>query len=91
MVNYSMSCLTEDTCDTRYGLTCVNQTCTCLSSSQYYNGTTCTILLGYLANCSSSIQCNSFLGLSCLMSGCNCNATQYYNGSMCGIWRLFFL
>ena len=84
MVNYTRTCLAEDVCDYRYGLTCVNQTCTCLSSSQYYNGTSCTSLLGYSANCSSSMQCNSFLGLSCSSSACNCNSTQYFNGTTCG-------
>ena len=46
MLNYSANCLAEDTCDTRYSLTCLNQTttytnkCGCLYY-QYYNGSNC--------------------------------------------------
>ena len=88
MLNYSATCLTEDLCDTRYSLSCVNKTssysnCSCLTT-QYYNGSSCNTLLGYQSTCSNSNQCNSNLGLICSSSACNCNATQYYNGSICG-------
>ena len=88
MLNYSATCLTDDLCDTRYSLTCVNQSssfsnCSCLDT-QYYNGSSCTPLLGYQLPCSNSVQCNSNLGLICANSTCNCNATQFYNGSICG-------
>ena len=88
MLNYSAACLKEDLCDTRYSLSCINQTstlsnCSCLAS-QYYNGSTCNTLLTYQSPCTSSIQCNSNLGLLCSSSYCICNATQYYNGSLCG-------
>ena len=88
MLNYSATCLTEDLCDTRYSLTCVNQSssfsnCSCLNT-QYYNGSSCAPLLGYQLSCSNLAQCNSNLGLICVNSTCNCNATQFYNGSICG-------
>ena len=88
MLNYSATCLTEDVCDTRYSLSCINQTsnlsnCSCLKS-KYYNGSECRDLLAYQSSCTNSIQCDSNLGLICSSLSCICNSTQYYNGSICG-------
>ena len=87
MLNYTQACLAEDKCDTRYNLTCLasSQTCGCLTTTtQYYNGSSCSYLLGYLDTCSNSMLCNHYLGLSCSSSKCNCNSTQFFNGTMCG-------
>ena len=92
MVNYTQTCLLEDKCDTRYNLTCLtsSQTCGCLTTTtQYYNGSSCSYLLGYLGACSNSIECNQYLGLTCSSSACYCNSTQFFNGTMCG--KLNFL
>lgn len=82
-------------CNTLVGLQCISSTCTCNTTSQYYDGTKCATKVTYSSSCQnkwvSAIsmyvpRCDDLDGLICSSSTwgtCTCPSTQFWSNNKC--------